>query len=66
MDDNARPHRAHLVGDNLEGEDIQRMNWPAMSPDMKPIKHACDALALVHLTKIFQLLPDLETLPNTI
>ena len=38
IDDNARPHRAHLVDDYLEREDIQNMDWPAMSPDMNPIE----------------------------
>ena len=41
---NARPHRAHLVDDYLEREDIQGMDWPIMSPDMNPIGHAWDAL----------------------
>ena len=44
MDDNARPHRAHLVDDYLEREDIQGMAWPALSPDMNPIEHAWGAL----------------------
>ncbi|GFV00053.1 transposable element Tcb1 transposase [Trichonephila clavipes] len=37
MDDNARPHRADIVNDNLESEGIARMAWPANSPDLNPI-----------------------------
>ncbi|GFX90323.1 transposable element Tcb2 transposase [Trichonephila clavipes] len=44
MDDNCRPHRANLVEDFLFEEGIVRMEWPACSPDMNPIKHAWDAL----------------------
>ncbi|GFW77116.1 hypothetical protein TNCV_2725461 [Trichonephila clavipes] len=33
-DDNARPHRARLVENMLEAETIQRMEWPAYSPDL--------------------------------
>ncbi|GFX25098.1 transposable element Tcb2 transposase [Trichonephila clavipes] len=39
QDDNARPHRARLVENMLEAETIQRMEFPACSPDLNPIEH---------------------------
>ncbi|GFS76808.1 uncharacterized protein TNCV_4424121 [Trichonephila clavipes] len=39
MDDNACPHRANIVDECLQTEDITRMDWPAYSPDMNPIEH---------------------------
>ncbi|GFW25419.1 transposable element Tcb2 transposase [Trichonephila clavipes] len=39
MDDNARPHRANIVDECLQSEDITRMDWPAYSLDLNPIEH---------------------------
>ncbi|GFT95509.1 transposable element Tcb1 transposase [Trichonephila clavipes] len=37
MNDNAPPHRANIVYECLQSEDITRMVWPAYSPDLNPI-----------------------------
>ncbi|GBN76007.1 Transposable element Tc1 transposase [Araneus ventricosus] len=44
QDDNARPHRARIVDDYLQQETIQRLEWPARSPDLNPIEYVWDAL----------------------
>ncbi|KFM59800.1 Transposable element Tcb1 transposase, partial [Stegodyphus mimosarum] len=44
MDDNARPHRANIVNECIQSEDITRMDWPAFSPDWNPVEHVWDML----------------------
>ncbi|GFU35805.1 transposable element Tcb1 transposase [Trichonephila clavipes] len=45
MDDNARLHHANIVDECLQSDDISRMDWPAYSPDMNPLKHVWDVLS---------------------
>ena len=39
QDDNARPHRAGFSRDYHQNLGVERMEWPASSPDLNPIEH---------------------------
>lgn len=44
QDDNARPHRARVITDYLQNARINRMEWPANSPDLSPSEQLWDQL----------------------
>lgn len=44
MHDNAPPHVVRCVQEYFQGVSIHKMEWPAHSPDLKPVEHTWDML----------------------
>ena len=42
--DNAPAHRARLTTAHIQNNNVNVMDWPALSPDMAPIEHVWDEL----------------------
>ncbi|GFV30561.1 transposable element Tc1 transposase [Trichonephila clavipes] len=48
-----RPHRALLIDEFLESEDIRRIDWPARCPNFNLIEHVWDALDVLNCQVIY-------------
>ncbi|GFT60608.1 DDE_3 domain-containing protein [Trichonephila clavipes] len=54
MDNNVRPHRALMIDEFLESEDIRCMDFPARSLNINPREHVWDALRSAIVTLLQQ------------
>ena len=46
VQDNAPPHTARGTVAFLDQQDVEVMDWPARSPDMKPIEQVWDQMSV--------------------
>lgn len=59
---NARPHIAEIIQQNLQDVKLPVLRWPAQSPDINPIEHVWDHLrqALKRHQEAFRNFEDVE------
>lgn len=54
QDDNARPHRAHVVYEFMRPHDIERIPWPVYSSDLAPIEQRFSTFFMLWIPQTFQ------------
>ena len=70
MHDNARPHVARICRQFLYRNNVNVLPWPAVSPDMNPIKHIWDYRARGNLHNLRYLenalIQEWNSIPNVV